>query len=160
MPLCARNLAQKLHRVNRRQRSVVVLYSWRFSFKTSQRAVSTSIFIMAITLHEVHARLKEKKAKKRDMNSMVNDQLSVNPRYQEIVEEMTKLREEKKAIENELRTPSDLQELEGLKMDIRGDHEMLADIALNLYIANEPVEILDEYNVKWVPVFAVRFKRD
>ncbi|MEK7458847.1 MAG: hypothetical protein AAB663_00395 [Patescibacteria group bacterium] len=115
---------------------------------------------MAITLHEVHARLKEKKAKKRDMNSMVNDQLSVHPRYQEIVEEMTKLREEKKAIENELRTPSDVQEIEALKMDIRGDHEMLADIALNLYIANEPVEILDEYNVKWVPVFAVRFKRD
>ena len=160
MPLCARNLAQKLHRVNRGHGSVVVLYSWRFSFKTSPRAVCTSIFIMAITLHEVHARLKEKKAKKRDMNSMVNDQLSVHPRYQEIVEEMTKLREEKKAIENELRTPSDVQEIEALKMDIRGDHEMLADIALNLYIANEPVEILDEYNVKWVPVFAVRFKRD
>lgn len=115
---------------------------------------------MAITLHEVHARLKEKKARRRDMNVMINDQLSVHPRYQEIVEELTKLREEKKAIENELRGAADLQELEALKMDIRGDLEMLADIALNLYIANEPVEIMDEYNVRWVPVFAVRFKKD
>lgn len=115
---------------------------------------------MAITLHEVHTRLKEKKARRRDMNVMINDQLSVHPRYQEIIEEMTKLREEKKAIENELRGPTDLQELEAIKMDIRGDLEMLADIALNLYIANEPVEIMDEYNVRWVPVFAVRFKKD
>lgn len=115
---------------------------------------------MAITLNEVHTRLKEKKAKRREMNGMVNDQLSVHPRYQEIVEEMTKLREEKKSIENEIRGPADQQELEALKADIRGDLEMLADIALNLYIANEPVEILDEYNVRWVPVFAVRFKRD
>lgn len=115
---------------------------------------------MAITLNEVHTRLKEKKAKRREMNGIVNDQLSVHPRYQEIVEEITKLREEKKGIENEIRGPADQQELEALKADIRGDLEMLADIALNLYIANEPVEILDEYNVRWVPVFAVRFKRD
>lgn len=115
---------------------------------------------MAITLHEVHARLKQKKSQRRDMNKMFQDQLSVHPRYQEILEEITKLREEKKAIENEIRGPADTQELEALKMDIRGDHELLADIALNLYIANEPVEILDEYNVRWVPVFAVRFKRD
>lgn len=115
---------------------------------------------MAITLHEVHARLKQKKSQRRDMNKMVQDQLSVHPRYQELMEEIAKLREEKKSIENELRTPADSQELEALKADIKTDHEMLADIALNLYIANEPVEIMDEYNVRWVPVFAVRFKRD
>lgn len=115
---------------------------------------------MALTLHEVHARIKQKKAQRRDMNQMVQDQLSVHPRYQEINEEIAKLREEKKGIENELRSAADVQELEAMKMDIKSDHELLADIALNLYIAQEPVEIMDEYNVRWVPVFAVRFKRD
>lgn len=119
-----------------------------------------TIFTMAISLQEVHSRLKEKKAKRRDMNKMQQDELSVHARYQELCEEMTKLREEKKSIENELRNAADAQELEALKIDIKTDHELLADIALNLYIANEPVEIVDEYNARWVPVFTVRFTKD
>ena len=115
---------------------------------------------MAISLQEVHTRLKEKKAKRRDMNKMQQDELSVHARYQELCEEMMKLREEKKSIENELRNAADAQELEALKIDIKTDHELLADIALNLYIANEPVEIVDEYNARWVPVFTVRFTKD
>lgn len=91
---------------------------------------------------------------------MWKDQLSVHPRYNEILDEIAKLREEKKGIENELRGPADIQEIEAIKGDIKTDLEMLADIALNMYIANETVEIVDEVNVRWVPVFAVRFKRD
>lgn len=94
------------------------------------------------------------------MNSMIKDQLAAHARYQEIAEEIAKLREEKKALEKEMWAPADIQELEALKLDIKDDHEMLADIALNMYIANEPVEIVDELNGRWVPVFAVRFKKD
>ncbi len=115
---------------------------------------------MAITLHEVHKRILEKKRQRKDLNDMSKDQLSAHPRYQEILDEMAKLREEKKGIESQLRGPADTQELEALKADIRGDLEMLADIALNMYLANEAVEIVDEYEARWVPVFAVRFKRD
>lgn len=115
---------------------------------------------MSISLNEVHSRIQEKKRKRKDLGDMTKDQLSVHPRYNEILDEMARLREEKKAIEKQLRGPADIQELEAIKSDIRSDLEMLADIALNMYIANETVEIVDDMNARWVPVFAVRFKRD
>lgn len=115
---------------------------------------------MSVSLHEIYARLKDKKARRRDMTKMFQDELAAHPRYQEILEEIAKLREEKKSIENEIRAQADLAEYEGLKIDIKNDNELLADVALNLYVAQEPVEIVDEYNVRWVPIFGVRFKKD
>lgn len=115
---------------------------------------------MSISLHEIYQRIKEKKARRRDMTKMFQDELAAHARYQEVVEEIMKLREEKKSIENEIRAAADLNEYETLKLDIKSDNEMLADVALNMYVAQEPVEILDEYNVRWVPVFGVRFKKD
>ncbi len=115
---------------------------------------------MSNTLEAVYKRLQEKKRKRRDLNKSFQDELSVHPRYQEIVEELQKLREEKKSIENEVRSPGDITEIEALKADIKGDQEMLADIALNKFLANENVEIVDDANVKWVPAFSVRFKKE
>lgn len=115
---------------------------------------------MSLSLHEIYHRLKEKKARRRDMTKMFQDELAAHPRYQEIVEELAKLREEKKSIENEIRAAADVNEYETLKLDIKGDVEMLADIALNMYVAQESVEVVDDYNVRWVPVFSVRFKKD
>lgn len=115
---------------------------------------------MSNTLESVYKRLQEKKRKRRDLNKSFQDELSVHPRYQEIVEELKKLREEKKAIENEVRSPAAISELEALKGDIKGDMEMLSDIALNKFLAQENVEIVDEMNTRWVPAFSVRFKKD
>lgn len=115
---------------------------------------------MSVSLIEVYNRLKEKKGRRKDMTKMFQDELAVNARYQEILEEMNKLREEKKAIETQVRAGADLAEYENLKLDIKGENELLADIALNMYVAQEAVEIVDDYNARWVPVFAVRFKKD
>lgn len=115
---------------------------------------------MSNTLESVYKRLQEKKRKRRDLNKSFQDELSVHPRYQEIVEELKKLREEKKSIENEVRSPAAISELEALKGDIKGDMEMLSDIALNKFLAQENVEIVDEMNTRWVPAFSVRFKKD
>lgn len=115
---------------------------------------------MSNTLEAVYKRLQEKKKKRRDLNRSFQDELSVNARYQEISEELQKLREEKKGIENQVRSAADIAELEALKADIKGDQEMLSDIALNKFLAQENVEILDDLNVRWVPAFSVRFKKD
>ena len=67
----------------------------------------------------------------------------------------------KKAIENELKAAaqSDLDKLDELKVDIAADQEMLADIALNMYVKEETVEIIDEYDQAWYPEFKVAFKK-
>ena len=51
-------------------------------------------------LEEVYKRLEENKKKRREINKMYKDDLNNNPRYQELVDEIKTLREEKKSIEN------------------------------------------------------------
>ncbi len=111
-------------------------------------------------LQNVYARLKEKKARRRDLRTSFQDELKNNARYQEILEKLVELKIEKKSIENEiLSQAADRAQLEELAIDIKADNEMLTDITLNMFLANQPVEIVDEVNMKWVPVFAVRFKK-
>lgn len=115
---------------------------------------------MENTLESVYKRLQALKKKRRDLAKSFRDELAQNARYGEIVEEMQKLREEKKGIENMVRTASDMAEMEALKADIHGDQEMLSDMSLNKFLAQENVEIVDDMNVRWVPAFTVRFKKD
>jgi len=112
------------------------------------------------TLDEVYKRLETNKKKRKELNKMMKDELSSQQRYQEIQEEMTTLREEKKGIENEVRSTSgNLSELDELKIEITTDMELLSDIALNMYTNEQTVEIVDEYDNKWYPQFKVTFKK-
>jgi len=112
-------------------------------------------------LEDVYARLEANKKKRREINKMYKDELSHSARYQEIVEEMKAMREEKKGIEIEIRqSSSEFSELDDLKLEIDNDQEVLSDVALNMYTNNETVEIVDEYDNKWYPVFKVSFKKE
>ncbi len=111
-------------------------------------------------LEEVHNRLQTKKKERRELKSSFQDELRNNARYMEIMEQMEVLKAEKKSIENEIRSREvDAAKLDELKIDIQSDTILLADIALNMYVQQMPVEIVDELNARWVPVFGVRFKK-
>ena len=92
---------------------------------------------------------------------MTKDELSHNQQYQELLEEMKKLREEKKAIEQDVRMHAlgVEAELDELKTEIQSDTELLADVALNMYTQGENVEIVDSDDNRYVPLFRVIFKR-
>ena len=92
---------------------------------------------------------------------MVKDELSHNQQHQELLEEMKRLRLEKKTIEQDLRMNAlgIEAELDELKTEIQSDTELLADIALNMYTSGENVEIVDENDTRYVPLFKVTFKR-
>lgn len=91
---------------------------------------------------------------------MLKDELSSQTRYQEIQEEIKVLREEKKGIEEDVRSSSgELSELDELKIEITTDTELLSDIALHMYTNEETVEIVDENDEKWYPQFKVTFKK-
>lgn len=111
-------------------------------------------------LTEVYNRLKMKKAERKDLRTSFQDELKNHAKYQELVDKLAELRQEKKSIENEiLSREMDKAKLEELNLDIKTDNEMLTDITLNMFLAQEPVEIIDEVNNKWTPVFAVRFRK-
>ncbi len=112
------------------------------------------------SLEEIYTRLKTKRAERKDLKTSFQDELKNSARYQEILEEMLKLRTEKKSIENEiLSREMDKAKLEEMNIDIKTDTELLTDIVLNKFLANETVEVVDEINIRWVPAFSVKFKK-
>lgn len=114
------------------------------------------------SLQEVHARLLAKKREKSEIQKAFKDELVNNARYQQISEQLKTLKEERKSIENQAwaAASQDAEKLDLLALDITSDKELLSDIALNLYTKGETVEIVDEHNTRWVPSFAVSFKKD
>ncbi len=114
------------------------------------------------SLEEVHGRLRAKAREKSELQKAFKDELANNPRYQQIVEQLKTLKEEKKSIENQTWASSsaDAQKLDLLTLDIQSDKEMLSELALNLYVKGQTVEIVDELHVRWVPKFSVAFKKD
>jgi hypothetical protein len=111
-------------------------------------------------LQDVHNRLQTKKKQRREIKASFQDELRAHARYMEICEKIEELKAEKKSIENEARARDlDTAKLDELKVDIQSDTILLADIALNMYVQQESVEIVDDMNARWVPVFAVRFKK-
>ncbi|MBU0646634.1 hypothetical protein KJ611_04165 [Patescibacteria group bacterium] len=112
-------------------------------------------------LEEVYKSLEENKKKRREIAKMYKDELINNQRHQEIVDQIKDLREEKQSIENQIKNGSkEFQELDDLRLEIQSEQELLSDLALNMYVKNEEVEIVDEYDNKWHPVFKVTFKKE
>jgi endonuclease III-like uncharacterized protein len=113
-------------------------------------------------LKDVHARMRQKQKEQSEIKKMFKDTLLHDAKYQEILDTVKKLREQKKSIENQAwassRTEADKLDL--LALDIKSDKEMLASIALNMYVAGKTVEVVDEYNTRWVPQFSVTFTKD
>ncbi|MFA6131079.1 MAG: hypothetical protein WC730_02370 [Patescibacteria group bacterium] len=112
-------------------------------------------------LQEVYKRLAKNKKEKAEIQKMLRGELEVSPKYQEIEEKLKVLRGDRKSLENEVKSVSkaDIDRLEELKVDIQTDTELLADIALNMYVEKQEVEIVDDYNEKWYPAFHVTFKK-
>ena len=114
------------------------------------------------SLEEVHEKIRSKKRERSEIVAMFREELEHNERHKQIVEEMKKLRAEKKTIENQVYSSSsnDLEKMELLKFDIKSDQDMLSDIAINMYTEGKTVEIVDDHNQRWVPNFSVRFTKD
>ncbi len=112
-------------------------------------------------LQTVYQRLEESKARLRELRKMMKDELAHDARYQELGEEQKVLREEKKSIENTIQgnNMNESNEIDELKTEIASDTELLADIALNMYVDGKTVEITDALDRKWVPQFKVAFKK-
>ncbi|PIQ67739.1 hypothetical protein COY25_03055 [Candidatus Uhrbacteria bacterium CG_4_10_14_0_2_um_filter_41_7] len=113
-------------------------------------------------LEEVYSRLQKNKKERQEITKMFKNDLSNSERYKEILEEMKVLRDEKKAIETEVKADygDEMDKLDGLKIEIDTDQELLGDIALSMYVKEQVVEIIDEHDVAWYPQFKVAFKKE
>lgn len=115
-----------------------------------------------VNLNEVYTRLQSNKRQRADLKKMFKDELSQNDEYTHLVDEMKTMKERKKSIESQVMAAalSDANQIDDLGNEIKHDAELLADVALNMYVKGQMVEVVDEYNVRWVPEFSVKFVKD
>ncbi len=113
-------------------------------------------------LQEVYNELHEQKEERKKLKEMLKDELKHHERYGEIKEELDGLKAEKKGIETQVQNANamDAAKLEELTIEIKANEELLSDLALNLLMKNEEVELTDKHANRYVPQFVVKFKKD
>ena len=112
-------------------------------------------------LNQVFTRLQELQKQQRELKKMYRDALAVNANYHQAVEELEALKIKKKQIEASVKDDlkAEFDKLDGLKLNIAGDKQMLSDIALTHFSKGEPVKVTDEHQVEYEPIFNVRFQK-
>lgn len=112
-------------------------------------------------LQTVFARIKETKRKQKEIRRIYKDALEQDRAYQDLLEKIDAMKATKKSIEDDIKKEleSDFQKLDAYKMHIVNDTELMADLAINQLMAGETVEIVDENDQKYEPIFTVRFKK-
>lgn len=112
-------------------------------------------------LQEIFNRIQVTKKDLKEIKGTYRDVLKNTQAYQDILDDLEKLRAKKKQIEQELRNDSatDFAKMETLSLDIKSDLELLSDLSFNKLIAGEQLEVVDGEQNRYEPVISVRFKK-
>lgn len=113
-------------------------------------------------LNEVHEWLRKHKKELKELQGILEDELSQDDEYRRIAGEIDMLRERKGSMEDAVRAggPAVAERMEVLEDEIRKESELLRDIALNTYVKGESADITDSDGRRWSPVFSVRFTEE
>jgi predicted nuclease with TOPRIM domain len=113
------------------------------------------------SIQEIFNRIQETKKKQKDIKTTYKDALAGVAEYQEITDKLKQLREKKKQIEAQVQQDfsSEFTKLDDYKIDIESDMTLLSDAVLTKVMKGETIEIEDEYNNKYEPIFKVNFKK-
>ena len=112
-------------------------------------------------IQEVFDRIEETKREQRHITQMYKDSLDNSPEYQEILDKLKKLKQQKKELEDGAKADlgGEWDKLDLIKLHIREDKEMLSDIAISTLMKGETVKVTDKNKAEYEPVFSVRFKK-
>lgn len=112
-------------------------------------------------LQKVFDEIREAKKEMKEIRAAYRDALSQTDKYQEITDKIKEQREEKKTIEARVQNEMGraYQKLEELKVEVASKEEMLNDIAMTTLMKGETVEVVDEFQNRYEPLYVVRFKK-
>ncbi len=112
-------------------------------------------------IQEIFDRIQKTKKEQKEIKIMYRDALANSNSLQEVIEELKILKEKKKGIEDTIKSDflSELEKLDTLKLDIENDMMLLSDAALTLVMKGEMIEIKDQFENKYEPIFKVQFKK-
>ena len=112
-------------------------------------------------IQEIFSRIQANKKQLKDLNTSYKDALKNSQEYQDLQEQAKTIREKMKAIKMAINDQfaSELTQIEDLKIDIASDLELASDIAMSTLMKGETVEVRDEYDNEYEPIFKVTFKK-
>ncbi|MEI7621780.1 MAG: hypothetical protein WCJ51_04585 [Candidatus Moraniibacteriota bacterium] len=112
-------------------------------------------------VQEVFNKIREMKKEQKGLRDMYKDALAQADEYEEVVEEITTLREKKKQIETRIQAElgRSWEKFDDLKREVETEKEMLNDIALTTLMKGETVEVKDEFENAYEPSWKVSFKK-
>lgn len=112
-------------------------------------------------LQEVFDRIQQTKKEQKELKTMYRDALNNSSAYQRSLEELKKLKEEKKKYEDGIKKEfsSEFDKLDILKNELMNDNQLLSDIVMSQVAKGEKVEIKDQHETQYEPIFSVRFKK-
>jgi len=112
-------------------------------------------------VQEVFNEFQVTKKEMKEIRREYKDVLSQDTEYQELLEKLNTLRETKK--QHELSAQRDLgmrwEKLDELKGESKSLQEMMSDISLSTMMDGETVEVRDEYDNLYEPMYNVNFKK-
>lgn len=112
-------------------------------------------------IQEVFSQIKEITQEQKEIRREYKDTLSSASNFEELVEKIEELKQEKKNIEERIQEEmgSRWEKLEQLKSKSSELKQMQSDIAVSTIMGGKTVEVKDEFNNIYEPVFAVTFKK-
>ncbi len=112
-------------------------------------------------LNEVLQRMRKTREEKKKIKEMFKESLDQSKTYQETREQLETLKAKKVQIETEVRGEflKEMEQMDRLTTDLKSDAELLSDLALTKFMKGESIEVTDENDVKYEPVFKVTFKK-
>ena len=112
-------------------------------------------------VQEVFNRIKDKQNEQKILKDIHRSVLANSQEYQLVLEELKELKDKKKKIQQSLESDlkEEFQKIDEIKSYIASDREMLSNMTLSQFLKGEKVEITDEKNNKYGPIFSVRFEK-
>ncbi len=105
--------------------------------------------------------IQDHKHTRREIGKEYRDTLIQAEGYDELKEEMKKLKEKKRLIETEAKASmgSRWDEFEKAKREIESLEEMMSDIALTSLMKGENINLRDKNDIKYEPTYKVYYKK-
>lgn len=105
--------------------------------------------------------IQEFKKKRKEIGKEYRDALTQSSGYEELKDDLKKLREKKKLLESGVQSEmgSRWEEFETAKNEIESLDEMLTDIALTNLMDGKSINLKDKNNVEYEPQYKITFKK-
>lgn len=109
-------------------------------------------------IKEIFEKIQEHKREQREMNKSIRDALKNSLQYQDLNDEMERLRAKKAQIVDSIKIGMG-EKMDLLKLNIKDHSQLLTDVALTTIMKGESIKLTDSENNEYEPIFSVRFQK-